>query len=245
MFENRNRSYGAYVLRRAYSKRVILGWGITVALFAALLYLSDLTLPDASDIIAPFKNEKESGEIKLTQPPSIPTRPPQRQQPPRATTSKQIVVTTDPVETTAETIENTSSITDDTGLGGDVDGSVDGTVTEPLAPPVAVTPLVVKDFAEVMPEYIGGYSEMMKYIQKKTRYPNSARRLGIFGTVYVRFIVRPDGQVTDVEVIRGVSKDCDAEAARVISSMPKWTPARQNGMNVPVRIVVPIKFALQ
>jgi periplasmic protein TonB len=246
VFENRNRAYGAYALRRAYSKRVILGWGITVALFSALLYLSDLSLPDAADIIAPFKNEKER-EIKLSQPPSIPDKPIQRPrlEQPRTSTSEQIVVTTDPVETTADPIENFTSASDDTGLGGSVDGYVDGTVVEPVPEPVVTAPPVIRDFAEVMPEYVGGFSEMMKYIQKKTRYPAGSRRIGISGTVYVRFIVRPDGHISDVEVVRGIAKDCDAEAARVISSMPRWNAGMQNGISVPVRIVVPVKFSLQ
>jgi protein TonB len=74
VFENRNRAYGAYVLRRGYSKRVMLGWGITVALVAALLYLSDLSLQDASGIIAPFKKGEEKVFI-VNPPPFIPPKP--------------------------------------------------------------------------------------------------------------------------------------------------------------------------
>jgi protein TonB len=245
VFENRNKDYGAYVLRRTYSKRVILGWGITVALFAALLYLSDLTLPDAADIIKPFTGDKEVN-IMLNPPPIIPPRETQRtrlEQPRTTTTSSQIVVTTELVETTADPIQGLASSPDDTGLEGAVDGYVDGNVAAPITEPAVVVPPVVRDFAEVMPQYVGGYEAMMKFIKKKIHVPGSFRFLEQGGTVYVRFVISPDGKVSDVEVVRGISKDCDREAARVISIMPNWIAGMQNGTSVPVRMVLPIRFA--
>lgn len=244
MFENRNRSYGAYVLRRAYSKRVILGWGVTVALFAALLYLSDLGLPDATGLVKPFEKET-GGEVIFTQPPTLPKKPQERpkQQQSRATRSTQIVVTKDPIDTSPKPIENTNGTTDDNGLSGAVDGYTDGNVVAPVVEPVVIEPPVVKDFAEVMPRYEGGHEAMMKFIQKKIRVPSSFRMLEQGGTVYVRFVVRPDGKVTDVEIVRGISKDCDKEAMRVISIMPGWIAGMQNGTSVPVRLVLPIKFS--
>jgi protein TonB len=243
VFENRNRAYGAYVLRRGYSKRVMLGWGITVALVVALLYLSDISLPDAANIIAPFKKDEEKVFI-VNPPPFIPPKPtdPVRAQP-RVSTSTQIVVTTDPVDAPNEPIENFTATSDDTGVGVAVDGYVDGNAVEPVTEPVVIKPPVVRDFAEVMPTYEGGHEAMMKFIQKKIRVPSSFRMLVEGGTVYVRFIVRPDGKVTDVEIVRGISKDCDKEAMRVISIMPGWIAGMQNGTSVPVRLVLPIKFA--
>ncbi len=120
---------------------------------------------------------------------------------------------------------------------------MDGDAVEPVAEPVVIKPPVVRDFAEVMPMYEGGHEAMMKFIQKKIRVPSSFRMLAEGGTVYVRFIVRPDGKVTDVEIVRGISKDCDKEAMRVISIMPGWIAGMQNGTSVPVRLVLPIKFA--
>ncbi|HEY0770125.1 MAG TPA: TonB family protein [Sphingobacteriaceae bacterium] len=243
VFENRNRAYGAYVLRRAYSKRVILGWGITVALFASLLYFSNLALPNPADVIKPFVPEGTLFDVQP--PPVIPPRekPKQAQQhPPQKTHSSQLVITSEPVDTPVEPIEPISSATDETGTGGAIEGYVDGhsvaPVVEPVAPPIT-TPI---DIAEVMPRYEGGTEAMMKFIQKKIRVPNSFRYMPEGGTVYVRFVVRPDGKVTDVEVIRGLSKDCDKEAARVISIMPGWIAGMQNGTSVPVRMVLPIKF---
>jgi periplasmic protein TonB len=243
VFENRNRDYGAYVLRRAYSKRVILGWGITVALFASLLYFSNLALPNPADVIKPFV--PEGTLVQILPPPVVPPKnPPQPMRSnPQTTRSSQLVITSEPVDTPVDQIEPVTSSSDDTGAGGAVDGFVDGTSLAPIVEPVIVPPPTVPvDIAEVMPSYDGGTQAMMKFIQKKIRVPSSFRYLGEGGTVYVRFVVRPGGKVTDVEVIRGLSKDCDKEAARVISIMPGWIAGMQNGTSVPVRMVLPIKF---
>jgi periplasmic protein TonB len=244
VFENRNKSYGAYMLRRAYSKRVILGWGITVAFFAALLYLSDLTLPNAADIIKPF-DKPDKGEVNLTDiklPP--PKRKPEPTAPaPKAKSSGPIVVTTEPVETEPAVIEHVAGVVDGVENGEAIEGIPDGTSGESVVEPVVVTPPRVVDYAEVMPKYNGGTEAMMKFIKKKIHVPSSFRYLENGGTVYVKFIIRPDGKVTDVEVVRGISKDCDKEAARVISMMPPWLAGMQNGTPVSVRMVLPIRFA--
>lgn len=245
VFENRNKAYGAYVLRRDYSKRVILGWGVTMALLAALLYLPDHFLSNPSKLVEPIVGLPGTRVI-LDPPPVIPPRPQQQvriQQPRTTNTSSQIVVTTDPVETNTDPIEGGVSTPDETGLDGAVDGSVDGTIAAPVAEPAVVAPPVVRDFAEVMPEYVGGYEAMMKFIKKKIRIPSSFRYLQEGGTVYVRFVIQPDGRVSNVEVMRGISRDCDKEAARVISIMPNWIAGMQNGTSVPVRMVLPIRFA--
>lgn len=86
---------------------------------------------------------------------------------------------------------------------------------------------------------------MMKFIVKHTRFPSSARRLLTQGTVFVSFVVNSEGNVVDVKVVRGISADCDKEAARVIASMKGWKAGMQNHRAVSVRMTVPIKFQLQ
>jgi protein TonB len=98
--------------------------------------------------------------------------------------------------------------------------------------------------AEIMPEYEEGVEAMMHFLRRNMRYPASARRMLVEGTVYVGFVVSGDGSVTDVKVIRGIHPDCDKEAMRVISKMPKWKGGKQGGIPVPVRMVLPIKFKL-
>jgi protein TonB len=96
-----------------------------------------------------------------------------------------------------------------------------------------------------MPEFPGGQAAMLKFIGKHLRYPASAQAKGIAGIVYVSFVISPEGQVTQIEVMKGIDTACDQEAARVISKMPAWKPGRQSGRNVPVRYSLPIRFAMQ
>jgi protein TonB len=97
---------------------------------------------------------------------------------------------------------------------------------------------------EQQPEFQGGLEAMMNFIRKNMRYPASARRMGVDGTVYVSFVVSKDGSISEVKTVRGISADLDQEALRVVSIMPPWKPGKQNGKPVFVRFVLPIKFKL-
>ena len=96
--------------------------------------------------------------------------------------------------------------------------------------------------AEVMPQYPGGPNEIMRYIQENIKYPQSAKANKIEGRVYVTFVVEKDGSITNAAVLRGIDKECDAEALRVVSSMPKWNPGQQDGKNVRTQFTIPIIY---
>ncbi len=104
---------------------------------------------------------------------------------------------------------------------------------------------VVIDVAEQDPEYPGGEEAMNKFIASNFKYPEEARKLGEQGTVYVQFVVYKDGTLRDVHIIKGVSESIDAEAIRVIESMPNWKPGMQDGKKVNVRFIIPIKVSLE
>jgi TonB family protein len=94
------------------------------------------------------------------------------------------------------------------------------------------------------PEYSDGLNGMMDLIRKNMRYPDNARRMGIDGTVIVDFKVNENGTIEDVKIFKGIRKDCDAEAVRVVKLMKKWHPARVRGKPVTVRFPLPIRFKL-
>ena len=96
--------------------------------------------------------------------------------------------------------------------------------------------------AETMPQFPGGPNELMKYLSENTKYPESAKANKIEGRVFVSLVIEKDGSVTNAEVMRGIDKECDAEAVRVVSSMPKWQPGTQNGEAVRCRFTVPFIF---
>ena len=95
---------------------------------------------------------------------------------------------------------------------------------------------------EVMPQFPGGNEAMMKFIQENTVYPENAKKKGIGGKTFVSFTIEKDGSITDVKVLRGCDKECDAEAVRVVKSMPKWTPGKVKGKTVRVNFVMPFVF---
>lgn len=103
---------------------------------------------------------------------------------------------------------------------------------------------MVFDVVEVMPQYPGGQIAMMKYIMENMKYPKQAMKEGIQGRVAVRFIVEKDGSISDVKPILSVHPLLNKEAVRVVKSMPKWTPGKQNGKPVRVRFNLPIMFKL-
>ena len=84
----------------------------------------------------------------------------------------------------------------------------------------------------------------MEFIQKNVRYPAIAKEYNITGKVYVSFIVDKQGNVTNVKIVRGVDKNLDAEALRVVSSLPKYKPGKQRGKPVRVMFTIPINFTL-
>ena len=101
------------------------------------------------------------------------------------------------------------------------------------------------EVVEQMPEYPGGMAAAMEYIQKNMRYPETAKKNGTQGRVTVQFIVDKEGNVTEPKVIRAVDKDLDAEAIRLVGTMPKWKPGMQKGQAVAVKYTLPVMFRLE
>ncbi len=98
---------------------------------------------------------------------------------------------------------------------------------------------------EEMPEFPGGDDGMKQHIAMNIKYPVEAQKKGIQGKVYVTFVVAKDGSVKDARIARGVDPHLDAEAMRVVNSLPRWTPGKQRGKAVNVSYTVPIEFKLQ
>lgn len=100
----------------------------------------------------------------------------------------------------------------------------------------------VYEHSEVMPEYPGGMSAMVEFLSKNAKYPKDAAKQKVEGRVLVWFVVETDGSLTDVKVAKKVFPSLDAEAVRVVKTMPKWTPGKHNDQPVRVRFALPIVF---
>ena len=103
----------------------------------------------------------------------------------------------------------------------------------------------VFDVVEQMPSFPGGDAALMSFLNKNIKYPVIAEENGIQGRVVATFVVERDGSITDVKVIKSVDPSLDKEAVRVLKSMPKWIPGKQNGQAVRVKYTVPVTFRLQ
>ncbi|MCK9398362.1 MAG: TonB family protein [Bacteroidales bacterium] len=98
---------------------------------------------------------------------------------------------------------------------------------------------------ESMPEFPGGDSALYRFLTENIHYPDSTKKAGIQGRVFMTFAVNKDGSISDVQVLRGIGGGCDEEALRVVKSMPNWIPGKQRGKPVRVQYNLPIKFSLK
>ena len=103
----------------------------------------------------------------------------------------------------------------------------------------------VFDVVEQMPEYPGGIQALFEYLSQNVKYPADAEKQKVEGRVIATFVVETDGTINNVEVVKPVFPSLDAEAIRVLSGMPKWTPGKQSGKEVRVKYTVPINFNLK
>jgi periplasmic protein TonB len=247
VFENRNREYGAYLIRKIYSKNVLMAAGLMLALVATLL---------ASPYIAAFFKSNDGDEkkvlkntvVSLDQPPPImPNQPPppRLEIPPPVKTLKYVAPKVTAKEVVEEEIPTIEEIKKTEISTETTEGPETVVFEEPVREVVSEgEDNSIHTFVEQQPEFPGGLEAMMKFIQKNMKYPAQARRMGTEGKVFVGFVVNKDGGITDVETIKGISAECDKEAARVVSLMPHWKVGKQNGKPVRVKYVLPINFKL-
>jgi TonB family protein len=123
-----------------------------------------------------------------------------------------------------------------------IEGQNQQTDENQLPPPPP--PRIVYPVAEVQPQPTGGMSVLMRYLNENIRYPEEASKKGIEGKVVVEFVVNTDGSIDEVEVRKGISKECDEEAVRVVKAMSAWKPGVDKGEPVNVRMALPINFKL-
>jgi protein TonB len=103
----------------------------------------------------------------------------------------------------------------------------------------------VYEKVDQMPEFQGGQEELISFLVKSIQYPEEAKKKGTQGKVFVNFVVGKDGSITNAKILKAVDPLLDAEALRVINTMPKWIPGKDKGKEVAVQFTLPISFALK
>ena len=112
----------------------------------------------------------------------------------------------------------------------------------------AVVPKKTEDIfvlVEKQPEFPGGESALIEYINKNISYPQQARDKNIQGTVFVTFVIEANGSISNAKILKGIGGGCDEEAIRIVKNMPPWEPGKQRGKPVRVQYNLPIKFIAQ
>lgn len=261
IFGEKNKSYGAYRLRQTSSKRHVVALAATLIFAIVVAAIPSLVgaIQDFRAKNAPAENIdvlREMSQLELeeqvpeeniikqeTAPPPPPLKTTVKFVPPVIAPDEEVaddvqVHTQDDLLSTRDQISVADVIGDDDEHGIDIAELQEQKVIIEEKPQIFT-------IVEQMPSFPGGEQEMMKYIGSNLRYPVVAQESGIQGRVTVRFVVTKEGNIDQVEVVRGIDPSCDREAIRVVKSMPKWTPGRQNGKSVPVYFTLPILFRLK
>jgi len=257
VFEGKNKQYGAYVQREESSDRHLKAMALITILALGSIFLPGLiksVLPAPKDI-EQVTDVTLSDIVKQDVPPENQIKQIEVPPPPDL---KATVAFTPPVIKKDEEIKDEQLIKSQQELTetkadisvATVQGSEKGTVdiadlqehkvivAEPEKPQIF-------SHVEVMPQFPGGDAALMKWLSENINYPTIAQEQGISGRVSLRFVVKPDGSVDDVQVIKGLDPSCDKEAVSKVKRMPKWIPGKQNGNPVYVYYQLPVTFRLQ
>lgn len=260
VFEQRNRAYGAYILRKNYGNNVRKAAYVGLAVFLLVLI--------SPKILASLKGNNlafDNGEVNIMPPPPvketkkifIPPPPPPKPELPKPI--KTIAFTPPKVTNNEEIIEPempkmdeiTAAVSTKTQEGENINLPPVTAVVPPPPDPEEVKKVDVEDntihdiiTVQQLPEFKNGLAAMYQFLSKNIVYPAVARENGIDGTVYVGFVVWKDGSIRDVHIKRPVAGGCSEEALRVVKLMPNWNPGKQNGKAVSVTFTIPVKFKL-
>ena len=268
VFAGKNKEYGAYQLRKGTSGRNIKA--LLILVIAAALVGGFL----AWKVIEQKKAEEqqaymEAMELANLQKQAKKEEKKKEQVKPKIEPKKEIPVARETQKVTAPVIKKDElvkeenqvkqmdKLDDKVAVGSeDKEGVKDRTVeavrseiavAAPPPPPAPKPEVATKvfDVVEEMPSFPGGNAALMSYLNSNTKYPVVAQENGVQGRVIISFVVERDGSISDVKVARSVDPSLDREAQRVVKSMPRWTPGKQNGQTVRVKYTVPVVFRLQ
>jgi protein TonB len=253
LFENRNKSYGAYPLRKFYAQRLYISMGVTfsIVILSSFLYFN-FRNNTGTRMVNPVPDLNFT-PVDLTPPPK-PVTPPIRPVAPRPVVSTlsltpPLIVPENRViqpMAKAEDLKN-EAIGIKTLAGGPDNsethnnGSSQAGTTVSTAEKPEDKPEILY-MAEVMPEYPGGIEALKRYLLRNLRMPDTNSESGSTVKVIARFVVGADGRVSNIEIIQAADMIYNEEVKRVISKMPDWKPGSQNHRNVAVYFSLPVNF---
>ena len=247
VFEGRNKSYGAYDLRKSITKNTTKAFIIGTIIFALLVSIPTLIR------MIPDRQEETTLDQKITavKMPPKKEKPKENLPPPPPPPPKvdQVKFVKPVVAKAEEVVEEIAVVKDlkDKNIGKETvkgDPNADFVVDEPVGTGVAA--VVEEDNTvyntagiEVKPDFPGGMEKFNAFVAKNYQAPEEE---GLKGKVYVTFVVEKDGSLTDIKVLRDIGYGTGKEAIRVLNKCPKWTPGEQNGKKVRCTFSLPISI---
>ncbi len=249
VFENRNKDYGAYILRKQYPEalQTALTFVMACVVVMSIWFFSSGNSKPYTDLAG--KKIVDIDSVIISPPPPAKDVPPPP--PPRASIDHAIPVIDDDGTDTIPTIEaldqpvqigtetrsgDTSELTGPVAISND---TATGTVNAPL--PAEAAPTIYRSVQE-MPEFPGGNAALQRFLLKHLRVPDEGLEPGNRVTVEIQFIVDENGNISGRQILRSGGDLFNKEVLRVLNKMPAWKPGRQNGMKVPVYFKLPVTF---
>ena len=263
VFENKNKNYGAYQLRKETGKRNVKAMVIvfsTIAIVIALFY-AKIAIENAMPKKVAIETDVELSKLAQKKEAKV-----ERKEPVKVEQEQKVIEKVkSSVKFTAPEIKKDEDVKpedeiksqDDLAKTNTAIGSFDVKGNDEAAGEVLKAKEVIADekpkeeetkvfdVVEQMPQFPGGQGALFEYLSKQIKYPVIAEENGVQGRVIVTFVVARDGSITDVTVVKSVDPSLDKEAQRVVKGMPRWIPGKQNGSAVRVKYTVPVTFRLQ
>jgi len=251
VFNNRNHDYGAYVIRRDYNQALLRAFFFTFLFFITIIFLPSMIRyfsPEKKIILVP----PQEGKFHLTEVilPEKPIPLPEKSEPefkkpggPTQQFTNLIVSENDSLEKML-TQEELLKL----GLALKTTKSDSVIFKEELPDPEPKNTgetSKVHTWVEEMPVFPGGEAAMLQYLSTNIRYPSVAREGNLTGIVYISFVVDKNGEIDNIQLVKGIGGGCEEEAIRVIKKMPQWRPGKQNGQSVNVQYMLPVAFRLK
>ena len=257
VFAGKNKEYGAYQLRKGTSGRNIKA--LLILVIAAALVGGFLAWKAYMEAMELAKLQQQAKKEEKKKEPAKPKIEPKKEIPVARETQKFTapVIKKDELVKEENQVKQMDKLDEKVAVGTENKEGTKDRLAEAVRsdiavaappPPPAPKPEVsnkVFDVVEEMPHFPGGAAALQAFLSSNTKYPVVAQENGVQGRVIVSFVVERDGSITDVRVVRSVDPSLDREASRVVRSMPRWSPGKQNGSAVRVKYTVPVVFRLQ
>jgi periplasmic protein TonB len=238
VFKGRNQSYGAYELRKHYTRTLFRSMGITAIILLAIFLVA---LSQSEPVqVSPTTSTQTTVTVNLNKEITTEKTHPQVASTRHQHNGGQPAVIA--VQRGGNTINATTRQPIPQGAKPVIAGSQPVPIT--TMPTAVATQAAINDFPDVMPEPNGGTAALAGFLKQNLQYPDVAAAKGISGQVILSFVVETDGHLSDIHVTRSAGFGFDEEAVRVLKLAPAWQPGSQNGQPVRVRYSIPVNFRI-